>query len=318
MDDVSVLVTDDDSAGVVVTPLGVMQTSESGATTSLQVTLRSEPSHPVTFALGVTDPSEAAFVQSSITFTPMNWDVPQFLTVRGVDDNIRDGYVVYQVRLVDAVSLDFNYSGVASDFVTLMNMDDEPLPQIFVSNPSIIEGDSGTRQLNFEVSLSHASSTPVTVQYSTADGTATIANNDYIAKSGILTFAPGTSLRRSVTVDVVSDLTAELDETLLLNLSAPMAAVLSTGQPTGLISTDDNAIEVRLPNQFFSRNLSVPMTGFLDLPIQVRPGIARTLASYSTLISFEPMSGVRLLAVSESPNSLFPGRVPTVTVDGNR
>ncbi len=251
MEDVIVQAFDDDLAGVLVMPLGIMQTSESGATTSLQVILRSEPSHPVTFTLGVTDPSEAAFTQSSITFTPMNWNIPQYLTVRGMDDNARDGDVVYRVRLVDAVSLDSNYLGVTSDSLTLTNLDDEPLPQIVVSSPSIVEGDSGTHQLIFEVSLSHASSTPVTVQYATADGTATIANNDYIARSGTLTFSPGTSLRRFVAIDVVSDLTAELDETLLLNLSDPMAAILSTGQSLGFILTDDNAIEVRLPNQFF-------------------------------------------------------------------
>jgi len=64
-----------------------------------------------------------------------------------------------------------------------------------VDDVIVVEGDSGTTTATFTVSLSAASSGTVTVDYATADGTATTADDDYVAASGTLTFAPGS--RRS-------------------------------------------------------------------------------------------------------------------------
>src|SRR5262249_42084386 len=65
-----------------------------------------------------------------------------------------------------------------------------PPPTLAINNLSVTEGNSGTTGAVFAVSLSAPSSSPVTVQYATADGTAS-AGSDYQATSGTLTFAPG-------------------------------------------------------------------------------------------------------------------------------
>jgi hypothetical protein len=67
------------------------------------------------------------------------------------------------------------------------------------------------------VRLSTPSGKPVTVNYATANGTAT-AGSDYAASTGTLVFNPGTTTR-GVTVAVASDTGAETDETMLVNLS---------------------------------------------------------------------------------------------------
>ena len=95
--------------------------------------------------------------------------------------------------------------------------------------------------LSFVVSLSAASGRTVTVQYATADGTAAAGppQADYTAKSGTLTFLAGAT-QQTVSVSLAGDAIPEADETLLLLLSEPTAAVLAAGSSTGTIIDDDN------------------------------------------------------------------------------
>jgi glycosyltransferase involved in cell wall biosynthesis len=75
--------------------------------------------------------------------------------------------------------------------------------------------------------LSITASTPVTVAYSTSDGTA-IAGEDYTATSGTLTFAPGERSQR-FTIPITADAVEESDETVRLTLTAAGNATL--GEP---------------------------------------------------------------------------------------
>ncbi|WP_422033600.1 Calx-beta domain-containing protein [Reyranella sp.] len=111
------------------------------------------------------------------------------------------------------------------------------LPTLSVGDASIVEGNSGTKQLVFTVSLSQAATGPVTVAYATADGTA-LAGQDYVAKSGTITFAAGET-QKTVSVTVNGDRVAELNETLALRLSAPTGATVADGAAAGTILTDD-------------------------------------------------------------------------------
>ena len=67
-----------------------------------------------------------------------------------------------------------------------------PMPGLSVNDVSVTEGNSGTTTANFTVTLSAAATSTVTVSYATANGTAT-AGSDYVAASGTLTFAAGTT-----------------------------------------------------------------------------------------------------------------------------
>src|SRR5262249_41462877 len=87
---------------------------------------------------------------------------------------------------------------------TVQNDDPRPTVQIVVHNPLVVEGDSGTQTVQFDVSLSNLSSQTVTVTYATANRTA-VGNVDYVPASGTLTFAPMTSAAQTVTVLVRGD-----------------------------------------------------------------------------------------------------------------
>ena len=113
------------------------------------------------------------------------------------------------------------------------------LPTFSVADASITEGQSGTKELAFTVSLSAAASGPVTVAYATANGTA-LAGSDYTAKSGTLTFAAGET-SKVVKVLVSGDTGVEANETLTLSLSNPAGATIADGSATGTIVNDDVA-----------------------------------------------------------------------------
>jgi hypothetical protein len=117
---------------------------------------------------------------------------------------------------------------------------DDAQPQISVTGASGPEGGiSATNPLSFVISLSNPSSQTVTVLYSTIDGTATTAGNDYQGTSGTLTFAPGV-ISQTISVPLVGDNKFEADETFGLTLSAPQQATLSsTSVATGTIVNDD-------------------------------------------------------------------------------
>ncbi|MCV6637618.1 Ig-like domain-containing protein [Candidatus Albibeggiatoa sp. nov. NOAA] len=116
--------------------------------------------------------------------------------------------------------------------------------QISIDDPTaIIEGDSGTQTINFTVSLSHAASAAVTLNYATADATATITGGDYVSNTGTVTFPANSNAAQTVSVIVNGD---EIDEgtseTLNVNLSNPSVnAQLSTSSGTGTITDDDGA-----------------------------------------------------------------------------
>lgn len=115
-------------------------------------------------------------------------------------------------------------------------LDDEP--RISIGNVSKSEGNSKTTTFTFTVSLSSAYDQAVTVNYATANGTAT-AGSDYQAKSGTVTFAPGET-SKTITIVVNGDRNKESNETFFVDLLGPSSNVfISTSRGTGTIFNDD-------------------------------------------------------------------------------
>src|SRR5438094_6540594 len=98
----------------------------------------------------------------------------------------------------------------------------------------LFRSNSATANANFTVSLSAASPQSITVDYSTADGTAT-APADYVAKSGTLTFPANSTTPQTITVVVNGDNLDEIDEAFTVNLSNPTRATIANGTGTAAI-----------------------------------------------------------------------------------
>jgi hypothetical protein len=133
---------------------------------------------------------------------------------------------------------------------TILNND---TATVSISNPSVLEHNSGTRTLAFAVSLDRPVDVAVSATINTADGTinpATTADSDYVAiTNGTVTFSAGSTTSQTVNVTVNGDSKYELDEQLRLVLSALSASgrsvqfsgAAATLIGIGTISNDDTA-----------------------------------------------------------------------------
>ena len=104
------------------------------------------------------------------------------------------------------------------------------LPVLSVADARAAEGSN----LAFHVTLDEAATEEITVDYATADGTAT-SGADYTAATGTLTFAVGET-SKTVSVPLLRDADTEADETLTLTLSGASGATIGTASATGTVA----------------------------------------------------------------------------------
>jgi hypothetical protein len=116
---------------------------------------------------------------------------------------------------------------------------EEPRPQISIANATVNEGDTGISEATFNVTLSKASTNAVTVDYTTADGTAT-QPEDYQQAQGTLTFEANQTTA-TVTVPVSGDTVDEPDESFSVLLSNPQNTEIADGEGSATIVDDDEA-----------------------------------------------------------------------------
>jgi hypothetical protein len=117
-------------------------------------------------------------------------------------------------------------------------LDEDTSPSISISDVTKYEGNSGTTKFVFTVSLSAASDSRVTVNFATSNGSAKKNDNDYVANSGKLTFAPGQT-SKTITISVKGDKKKESDETFFVTLTKANGALIDDDQGVGTILNDD-------------------------------------------------------------------------------
>ena len=133
-------------------------------------------------------------------------------------------------------TLTYNSNNYWVDVVFFKSGTSDTSAALSIADVTVTEGNSGTLNAALVVTLSHASAQTVTVNYATANGTA-VAPGDYTARTGSLSFAPGTTTAQ-VTVPVVGDTRNEINETLTVRLSGATNAALADS--TGIVTIVDN------------------------------------------------------------------------------
>jgi len=192
-------------------------------------------------------PSDYTATSGTLTFNDGETSKP--LSIPIIDDNTPEGLESFTLTLSNPTG------GAALGGITSANLviQDNEEPTLSINNVNVAEGNSGTTNATFTVTLSDPITDSVTVDFGTAPGTAT-SGNDYQPASGTLTFAPG-ELSKQVIVVVNGDTTNEPDETFFVNLSNPSNATVSKAQGTGTIVNDDNVAAQTL--QFSSANYTI-------------------------------------------------------------
>ena len=218
----------------------------SGTTNAVfTVNLSAASGQMVTVSYGTADGTATAgsdYVATSGTLTFNPGETTKTITVVINGDTVPEPNETFFVNLSNAV----NATMVdAQGLGTVLN-DDIVLPTLSINDVSLPEGNTGTTNFLFTVSLSAPSSQIVTVSYSTANGTAT-AGSDYVATSGTLTFNPGETTK-TLAVVVNGDTISEPNETFFVNLTSATSATIADGQGIGTIVDDDGAPDVRLGN----------------------------------------------------------------------
>ncbi len=109
--------------------------------------------------------------------------------------------------------------------------------------PSLPEGNSGLTPFPFTVNFSNPPSQPMTINYQTSDGTATVADNDYQAATGTLAVPPGAP-SGTITINVVGDTKVEPNETFNLTLTGATNAIIGSPNtaPATIVNDDTYTI----------------------------------------------------------------------------
>ena len=200
----------------------------------------------------------------------------------------------------------FISSAVPSKTVVIVD-DDDGVKSVSVNDTAVVEGDSGTTSLNFTVALSGPADGNESVTVATADGSATIADSDYVAVAPqVVTFATG-EMQKTVTVTVNGDLTDELgatDETLLLNLTSPANVTISDAAGVGTIENDDQTRTVSIADASktegnagtsvlnFVLSLSSPAKGNESVTVTSTDGTAQSADNDYEVLAAQPVSFV--------------------------
>ena len=147
--------------------------------------------------------------------------------------------------------------------------DNDAAPSLSINSPSVAEGDTGSKNLTFTATLSAASGKQVTVDWAEGTGGTATSGTDYTAiTGGTLTFAAGTT-SQTFDVSVMGDWVKEPNETILVSLSGPTNAAVSTtaGTGTGTITNDDTtpALSISSPRVTEGNSGSVGLTYTVSL-----------------------------------------------------
>ena len=152
---------------------------------------------------------------------------------------------------------------------------------ITISDASVTEGNSGTKVETFTVTRSGGTAA-FDVNFATANGTATTADSDYVAKSGTLHFGTGVNTQ-PITIIINGDTKIEANEAFSVNLSAATnGATISDGLGMGTILNDDGTS----PSPDFNADLHGDLlfrTGNGSVPIWQMNGTQVGFADYTKL-----------------------------------
>ncbi len=251
-------------------------TTEGGKEAMFEVRLESEPTENIVIPLTNSDPSEGTLSTPELVFTPQDWDMPREVTVRGVDDGLRDGTQGYLITLEDARSGDRFYSGFTPSprIISLRNEDNEPPPpqlqppQLQPPQPpppqpppptvtvsfdsssySVSEGEAVTVGITLSADPERTVTIPIAVDEAT-----TADSGEYSLSSTSVTFASG-EISKNITLTAADDDADDDGKTVVLAFGTLPPRVSRGTQDSAtvtILDNDDPDVSVQFASSAYS------------------------------------------------------------------
>ena len=198
--------------------------------------------------------SDYTSTNGTLIFEP--GEITKTVSVPILADEVEDDGETFLLYLQNPVNAQNGGGGVG----TIRDADAADASELSVADAVATEEEDTT--LDFVVTLDPAASATVTVDYATADGTAT-AGDDYTGTNGTLTFAAGDTTK-TVSVPITDDTVDDGGETLTLTLSNASGAEISDAAATGTIRNTEadplTASFSNLPDQHTGADFTFDLT----------------------------------------------------------
>ena len=299
-DNITLINIDNDSAGITVSPVAGLITSEEGAEEGFSVVLNSAPTGDVTISLSSSDTTEGTISPSSVTFTTVNWASQQTITISGVDDADQDGNQLFSIVLDPATSSDPDYNGLDPIDVIVTNNDNET-PGFSItpssSNKNQLITSEGGIEATFSIVLNSAPGSDVTLPLSVSDSTEGSINKTSLTFTIYNWNAPQTVL-----VSGLDDPDADGNKNYRVD--------------TGIATSADGNYNLINPGDIFLKNIDNEKAGVTFEPVSDKKGPLITTenggsTSYTMVLNAPPADDVIIALLSSnilegtvSPSSL--------------
>ena len=298
-DAVTVTVTDDDTAGVRVTPTSL--SFNEGGTVTYTLQLSTEPAGPVTITPTNGDSGAVSVEPARLTFTPSTWDTPRTVTVTGLqDDDAND----------ETVSISHNvsgYGGVSVGAVVTISVTDDNDPGMAVTDHDT----AGVRITSPNLNLDEGGTTTYTLQLSTQPaGAVTITPTS--GDSGAVSLSPATLIftpstwdtPRSVAVTAGQD-DDGTDETVSVGHRVSGYGAVTSADAVTVTVTDDDTAGVRVTPTSLSADEGGTATYTLQLSTQPAGAVTITPTSGdSGAVSVSPATLTITPSTWDTPRSV--------------
>ncbi|MEP6516960.1 DUF4347 domain-containing protein [Microcoleus vaginatus] len=198
-EDVTVTNSDNETPGITVNPTAGLTTGEDGTKANFTVVLNTQPTADVTIGLNSDNVAEGTVSTNSLTFTPVNWNIAQPVTVTGVEDSIADGDIDYKIVTAATVSTDANYSNKDVADVSITNKDDDTAG--ISITPTATTATEGGATGNYAIELTSQPIAPVTINFN--------APSEINAIAPVIFDSTNWNVAKTVTVTATNDSKAE-------------------------------------------------------------------------------------------------------------
>lgn len=222
-------------------------TVSEGGTAQVEITLNHPAGAPVTVDVSTADGTAAAgtdYVATATRITIPAGETSVSVPIQTIEDETTQTDL--DRDLVVSLATPLNWVGIGTDAATVSIEDDDPLPVVSIAAPGPIgEGDAGSQDAEFTVTLDRPSIAEVSVRWQSADGSAD--STDYVPGAGTLVFPPGET-SATIRVGVNGDTVLEPDESFGVTIANPVASTLGTAEAEAVI-VDDEPVLVEVSDE---------------------------------------------------------------------